>query len=150
MELHEAEINGKKETIDLLHQIKRNTDKILDQLLSLPLQSPPSPEKKNKKKKSDEHHPPLPENAPKHLSKALLSYLENYRNNPRQYNALKETLSIIVSNGGTATSTFIKEQRGFSRTTLIKGQIDRLVADGIIERDDSRKPYVVKLKDRFA
>ncbi len=79
------------------------------------------------------------------LPPVLETYLEQFQKFPRQYSALKETLLIILRYGGTVTSSVLKKERGMSRTTLIKGQVDRLVTDEIISKDDSQKPYTVTL-----
>lgn len=135
----------RKEAIDatpkLLEEIRQKTDQILAIVGRSSKRSLPSEPPETKQ--------PPPSSTSSILSPKLLKYLEQFRSVPRQYNALKETLEIILRHGGKATSVQIKEARGFSRTTLIKGQVERLEKDGIIQVDHGRKPFVVELVESY-
>ncbi len=128
--------------IEILEEIRAKTNRILDlvegrsTVSAAPIQKVETPAKPTFSSSGD-------------LSQSLLDYLEQFQSVPRQYRALKETLEILVRHGGSATSVQIKEGRGFSRTTLIKGQVERLEKDGIVMVDHGRKPFIVTLVDRY-
>ena len=74
----------------------------------------------------------------------FVNYLASL-NNRRQREAISETLQVIVNHGGSTTSSVIKRERGFTRTTIANRQLNRLIEDGIIIKDDSVTPFVVTL-----
>ncbi len=146
LSLHETEV--KKDVWTEVVQIRKNTEKILDMLHAFAFSENVQPLKEHAKehdpKDKEETHREIVPSTDVDLGQ-YSEYLERYRKNPRQYRALRETLKIILELGGKATSVQIKEGRGFSRTTMIKRQIQRLAEDGVVAVDYSVKPFVVTL-----
>lgn len=134
-------------SVEILEDIRKKTDLILD--LVGGLSYTPISRKAISATPKDDNIPNEGANEEAKLSQSLMEYLEQFQSVPRQYRALKETLEIIVRHGGSATSVQIKEGRGFSRTTLVKGQVERLEKDGIVTVDYSRKPFIVALVESY-
>ncbi len=74
----------------------------------------------------------------------FVDYL-NSLNNRRQREAIRDTLQVIINHGGSTTSSVIKKERGFTRTTIANRQLDRLIRDGILVKDSSVTPFIVTL-----
>ena len=117
-------------------------EKKLNTLISAISPLPPS---KISEKQNPESYT-RPPNTTDLMHEKFRTYLKKFERRPHQKKAIKETLQIIIDKGGTATSSEIKMLRGFSRTTMINRQIQRLIQDKIITKDGSLIPYSVTLR----